>query len=337
MKKLFRFSTEWLAFQSWGRLKTGTSSLELMRREIEEQAKGLRAFGERLNKLSKSWDPSNLAFAGSGDSYSAALWAQELSSGRAVAYDPSELALDPSRVKGKDIVLLSVSGKTRSNLQLAKSLGGVASKRIAITGSKDSPLSRECDETILLSYHHADGLTSGTASYTATLLACAHPLGQVPTLRVEHLVKAARLDTDRRDFFLPKDATVVFVGSGLDYPLAIYGGLKVNEVLGLKSIWCTPEQLVHAIVFSLDKTKDRIVLIEPYSNRRVREIVRALSDIGFSIYSFSVPTQNPVIHSIGVAFHLQYFAYNQAIRLGLKECSFLSNEELLDVSSKLIY
>ena len=308
-----------------------------MRQGIESQPETLRSYRKTLLAIPKSSDPSRIVFAGSGDSYSAALWAQELSAGKAIAHDPFELALEPSRAKDKDVMILSVSGKTRANIFLAKKLKGVARRRIAVTGSKDSPLSRECDDTLLLEYHRTEGLTAGTASYTSTLLVCSRLLGQIPVLNFEHTLKSARVRAERTDLSPRKDTVVVFVGAGLDYPLAMYGGLKLNEVLGMKTIYCSPEQLVHAILFSLDKKQDRIVMIDPESNRRHREIKQTLSDVGFHLYSVDVPPRHPVKRSLEIAFHLQYLAYNRAVNIGLKECAFLSNKEILDVSSRLIY
>lgn len=315
------------------------TSIEVMKQEIDNQPLGLGSYARSLlaNRRPPVL-PSKLTFSGSGDMYSAALWARELSHDEADAYDPFELALKPSKAKDKHVFILSVSGRTRANLFLARRLKGVANRRIAVTSSLNSVLATECDETLFLEYKQGERLTAGTASYTSTILVCSRILGQMPALNLEHTLRSARVGAEMglKDFSL-QGGTVVFVGSGIDYPLALYGGLKFNEVLGMKSCCSTPEQLAHALIFSLDNARDRIIMIDPSSNRRCREIRQVLSDSGFFVYSLDVPPQNPLVRSFEIAFHLQYLVYNVAVRAGLEECAFLSNEKKLDISNRLIY
>ena len=145
-----------------------------MEEEIANQMEDLPRFASQLEKQRfPHVAPSELVFTGSGDSYAAALFAQELSDGVALASDPYELSLNPDRARGRHVVLVSVSGRTKANIQLAQKLKRVAKKRIVITGNPSSPLARVCDEKIVLQYTTAGRLTSGTVSFTTSLLACA--------------------------------------------------------------------------------------------------------------------------------------------------------------------
>jgi len=331
-------------------------SIEAMRREIEGQVEGLREYSRYLEESIKpvSVAAEDIIFAGAGDSYSAALWAHELSRGRSSAYDPVELGLKPSLAPHKQVFILSVTGRTRANLFLARRLKGVAAKRVAITSSLRSELANECDETILLQYRHGEALTSGTASYTASLLACSYVLNHMPgEIRLEHNLHARTLADHleekslvNRDLqawtlqqrkLITHDGIVLFIGSGIDYPLAQYGALKFNEVLGSKAFSSYPEQIGHSLLFSLNTNKDRIVIIDPSSNRRLRETNQILSDIGFSIYELSVPPQNPLSRTMEVAFDTQILVYNLARDQGMEECVFLSDEAKLKTSNHLIY
>lgn len=333
-------------------------SIEAMRHEIEGQVESLREYSHYLATIDNfsNRPAEDLVFAGSGDSYSVALWAHELSNGRANGYDPFELGLKPSWAQHKHVFILSVSGKTRANLFLARRLKGVAAKRVAITGSPTSELASECDETIPLRYRHEDTLTPGTASYTASLLACSHVLNQMPNdVRFEHNLNAWRfterdetresdsLKAQRREQKLQerklvsRDGIILFIGSGIDYPLAQYGALKFSEVLGLKSFPSYPEQLGHALLFSLNTEKDRIVILDPTSNRRLREINQVLSNAGFSVYPINVPPQNPLSRTMELAFDLQILTYNLARDQGMDQSAFLSDKTKLEISNRLIY
>jgi glutamine---fructose-6-phosphate transaminase (isomerizing) len=336
------------------------TSLDAMRVEIEGQVEGLREYSRYLVENRKPFESTaeEMVFVGSGDSYSAALWAHEMSRGKATAYDPFELGLKPSWAQHKHVFIISVTGRTRANVFLARRLKGVAARRVAITSSLRSELASECDETIELQYRRGQTLTSGTASYTASLLACAQSLGLMPDqVRLDHnlharslighlpqkgsvspeLEKLALNKQLKQSKLICRDGIVLFIGTGTDYPLAYYAALKFNEVLGLKAFPSYPEPIGHSLLFSLNPEKDRIVILDPSSNRRLREVNKILSGIGFSIYEIPVPPQNPLSRTMELAFEIQMLAHNLARGEGMKECAFLSDRDRLETSNNLIY
>src|SRR5438094_1033741 len=227
-------------------------SIRAMAEEISNQALDLPSFASQLRKKHlPKLKPSSLIFAGSGDSYAAAVFAQELSRGRAVASDPYELMRNIERTKGKNLVIVSVSGKTRANIDLARRAKRFARRRIAITANPDSPLARESDEVFPLKYTRAGTLTAGTVSFTCSMIACAFLLRQLPRIvnAKTTLGKAAHWATSRTSV---ETGSFVFVGSGVNYALSVYGAAKVREVLGIKAEAEYPEQLGHARLFALD-------------------------------------------------------------------------------------
>jgi fructoselysine-6-P-deglycase FrlB-like protein len=153
-------------------------SIEAMEKETSYQAQDLPRFASELRqKHMPRLERSSLVFAGSGDSYAAAVFAQELSQGESVASDPYELLTSIKRIRRKNLVIISVSGRTKTNIELARKAKGIATNTLAITANPESLLARECDETLQLKYRTTGILTSGTASFTTTLLACAFLLG----------------------------------------------------------------------------------------------------------------------------------------------------------------
>src|SRR5947208_489474 len=168
-----------------------TSSLDAMEQEIHNQVEDLPAFARELGKYDRfrNLDPSSMIFTGSGDSLASSLFAHYLSEMQASAADPFELQLYPKVAKNKTIFITSVSGKTRTNIQLARKVKGVAKKRVAITANPSSPLAKECDDIIQLRYRSPGILTSGTASFSSSLLAIASLIRRLPKLDSLHMME----------------------------------------------------------------------------------------------------------------------------------------------------
>src|SRR5207245_3289269 len=84
------------------------------------------------------------------------------------------------RTKQTTHVIISVSDKTKTNIELARKSKRMSRETIAVTANPESPLAKECDQTLQLKYRTAGVLTSGTVSFTTSLLACALLLGSLP-------------------------------------------------------------------------------------------------------------------------------------------------------------
>ncbi len=312
-------------------------SIATMKQEVENQLEDLPKFASLLRQLRPFHTPSSeLVFTGSGDSYAAALFAQELSGGESFASDPYELSQKPNLSKGKNVVIISVSGKTKANIELARRLRRVAEKRIAVTANPDSQLAKQCDETITLDYHSAGKLTSGTISFTTSLLVCAYMLRKLPPrLNLEAPMKKA--NEWASSFRASLNRSFLFIGSGVNRALAEYGVCKVQEVLGAKADAQYPEQIGHAHLFSLNVEKEIIIGVSNDPSDKTSEVLRILEGHGFQTLSVRGGARDPVVQSLEIAFHLQHLALTVAKRSGLNECAFLSDKSRLLLSNKLIY
>jgi fructoselysine-6-P-deglycase FrlB-like protein len=311
-------------------------SIRAMEEEIRSQIEDLPRFASQLRKgPRKREDPLNTVFTGSGDSYATALFAQELSGRRALGSDPYELLRSMDRVRGRRLFIISVSGKTRTNLELARRAKRIARDRVAITANASSPLAKECDRVVLLGYHVSSVLTSGTASFTAGLLACSALLGRLPRSLELDAAYEKSLQWARK-ISLSDRGSVLFVGSGVHYAMALYGAAKIHEVLGTKAEADYPEQMGHAHLFSIDKEHDTIIFI--YSDRdKTRELEKTLGKNDFKAEALRVQGSDKVVNCLKIAFHLQQLALLQAKRTRMKECAFKSDKKRLALSCKLIY
>src|SRR2546428_13521562 len=164
---------------------------------------------------------------------------------------------------------------------------------IAFTASPESPLAKECDQTLQLKYRTTGILTSGTVSFTTSLLACALLLGSLPrTVQIKTaLTDAGRWATNLKQ---ASEGLFLFTGSGVNYALSLYGAAKINEVLGAKAEAVYPEQLGHAKLFTIDKKRDGIVCISS-GRDKARETHKLLRRNGFQTSSLAIP-ETKVVH-----------------------------------------
>ena len=320
------------------RTRGKTFSLDAMEQEIHNQVEDLPAFAHELGNYDRfrNLDPSSMIFSGSGDSLAASLFAHYLSEMQAFAADPFELQLYPRVTRNKTLFITSISGKTRTNLQLAKKVRGLAKKRVAITANPESPLAKECDNVIRLRYRSPGILTSGTASFSASLLAEASLLRRLPKLDslriIEH--QAAEWGRDLRGH--PRGG-FLFVGSGTGYALAMYAAFKIHEVLGLSAQYQHTEQLGHSQLFSLQEKSDNLLFLAPSSDKKTTEAFEVLSKNGFHAYLLKSGILDPVLATLQVTFCLQHLALNLGREIGLRECAFVTDKKRLALSSRLIY
>ena len=315
-----------------------TSSLDAMEQEIHNQVEDLPAFARELGNYDRfrNLDPSSMIFSGSGDSLAASLFAHYLSEMRAFAADPFELQLYPKVAKNKTIFITSVSGKTRTNIHLAKRVRGLAKKRVAITANPESPLAKECDDVIRLRYRSPGIPTAGTASFSASLLAVASLIRRLPKLDPLRIMEKGAAEWARPLWVNPR-GRFLFVGSGTDYSLAMYAAFKIHEVLGLSAQYQHTEQLGHSQLFSLQNKTDNLLFLSPSSDKKTSEVFRVLSKNRFHAYPLKSDTRDPILGTLQIMFCLQHLALHLARKMGLQECAFLTDKKRLGLSSRLIY
>lgn len=315
------------------------SSLDAMQRGIESQLGDLSTYSTKLQRLRNEYailEPTKTIFTGSGDSYSAALFASELSNGVSQAFDPYELSKKAWLARGKHLVIISVSGKTKTNIELATKLRRKARAVVAVTSDPHSPLALKCHDTLVLSCQRGNVPTTGTSTYTSSLLACGFLLGKLPKeVDVSKpIVKA--WDWAEKAAKQPLPSSFTIIGSGLDHAAGYYGALKFSEVLGLPVNCQYPEEFGHAYLFSVKKT-DTMVCLNSAHDQKTHAVFDAMRRSNFATLRVQSRERDPVLRAIEIAFHFQWLTYILARRRGLNECAFISDRRRLGISSRLIY
>jgi glucosamine 6-phosphate synthetase-like amidotransferase/phosphosugar isomerase protein len=142
----------------------------------------------------------------------------------------------------------------------------------------------------------------------------------------------------------------IFLGDGILFPVAIYGALKINEVIGSKSFAYPLEEFYHAPIFSI-KRHDKIMILgnkececDILTNSR-KPLYDKLKELDFSscYYTNCIRSSNSgnklsstdmLLKSI---LFVQLYVVKQAIERGVKDCYFLQNKDILKLSSFFIY
>jgi fructoselysine-6-P-deglycase FrlB-like protein len=287
-----------------------------------------------LPELKLPLTSKNCLFIGSGDSYAAALAAQYLSGGRALCCHPADVISNPTMVNEHDAYIVSISGNTKANILAAMAAKKKGSLTTAITARRASKLASACDRVIELKYRSAGTATSGTISFTSSLLACASlatkihlPSGIDKIYRQSE--KQAKRIADRID----SKGSYLILGDSLLYPVALYGALKFNEVFGASAVPYHAEEFCHSPIFSARKSDQIIVIGAENGNKKLD---KRLNQEGFSSVhvNFSGAGIGLLLQS---TFFMQLLILKSARKRGLADCYFLRNKKLLRTSSDFIY
>jgi glutamine---fructose-6-phosphate transaminase (isomerizing) len=326
------------------------NSISAMGKEIGYQV-------EDLPKLSlpKQTNVDECLIVGSGDSYVAALITQYVSDYRAACCTPMEVAINPKIVRNRRLYIVSVSGSTRSNILAAKKSRIQNVPTTAITARPESELAKNCDQIIEIHYRSTGIPTSGTISFTSSVLCCLSLVGKMDSLdRLKSIY--SQTENEVEDILASeKDASCIFLAEGILFPVAIYAALKMNEVFGQRSFAYHFEEFCHSPMFSI-KRDDKIVILgngnKGYDNSHEKEFNKTLRKMGYNCIYLDCANNNnnnnknnnhkieqmslteTLIKSIMI---VQLYVVKLAERRRLKNCYFLDNKDLLSLSSAFIY
>ena len=274
--------------------------------------------------LSKS-ELNNAIFTGSGDSLAAAMLAESLSGYAAQAVDPLELYLNPSMIGSRDLYIISVSGRTITNIQLAKSHSSTA-----ITANTQSKLARAASRTIHLDFPNSDVLTAGSISFLNSALVCMSLVQPISTNGARAIFEKARQNAASTTIASER---LFFVGNQHSFPVAMYAAAKIYEILGLDAHYSRTEQFAHMELFSA-RAGDHVILLED-ANPHARSLAEHLKAEGISCTiadpGFNDPVQSILYH----IFYAQHIPLNRAG--GRQEVHFMEARGLKRASDSLIY
>ena len=272
-------------------------------------------------------------FVGAGDSYSAAMAGFYASNGSCIAVDSYHLASTPEIAEGADIFLISVSGKTASNLAAARKVRTLARRTVAITSDEGSRLAGLVDEVVRLPMTYFPR-TPGLLSYSLSLLAVLNIAGRREKCDFERAFRAAR---ENEGNICWGEGATYFLGNSLAYPVAMYAAAKTYEFIGVKAHPQLLEEFSHLELFSLGPS-DVVNVFSAFDPLGVSgRLANALAHQGFE--SHTVPSRggSETEQLFSAVFASQLSVLRRAGELSLSKPNFLTAARRLAVSDSMIY
>ena len=147
------------------------------------------------------------------------------------------------------------------------------------------------------------------------------------------------IDKIKKYFSFSIDQSIFFLGSSTLFPISCYGSLKINEVLGLKSAAFSIEYFCHSPLFSL-RDKDILLIFSSknqYINKKATRLNFLLNKQKFYSFLIEIPFNTNMEILFFSSLFVQLLVYGLAKEKKLKNCYFLENKGLLEISSDLIY
>ena len=301
------------------------NSIEWLRLDFDKQI-------HELGKISEDKISDDLIFVGSGDSYAAGLVAEFFTDHQCKCYSPSDL-FHSGFTNNKTYCFISVTGKTKSNIKVAKNASQAGLRTVAVTLNKDSPLAQVCKEVIPVKITKRQTPTAGFSTFVANVVTCLQIAGATLPQKFDGWYKnGVRLSQDMLSSFTLPEQSVNLLGNNLLYPIALYASMQIAEFFGKTAICHKLEEFCHSPIFGLGKSDCSWVFgqKEQHVAEKLRTLRHSVSYV--ELYNKDVFTQ--LFTSI---FFVQNLILLLAEKYGYTELQYVKMKEVLKVSSDIIY
>ena len=302
------------------------NSIEALKLDFNSQIK-------ELNNIHNKKLFDDCIYVGSGDSYVAGLIVEYLTSHKCRCYSPSDL-FNSRFIKDKTYCFISVTGKTKANIVVARRASQAGVKTVAVTLNKKSNLAQICDELVLPEIKRTDTPTAGFSTFVANVVTCLQISGiTIPQKFEVWHKKGVQLSLDLLEsIVLPKEDSIYLLGNNILYAIALYTSFQMAEFFGSSAIAHKLEEFCHSPIFGF-KRSDYIWILgqnESHVNQRLNAL--SLRRSYMDLYNQDILTQ--VFESI---FFVQNLMLLLAQRHGFTELQYVLMKDVLKASSDIIY
>lgn len=301
------------------------NTIQAYERDIELQKNALKNFKPQT-PISLNVQ-NHTVFCGSGDSLAAAMLAEAFSEFRIKALDPLDLLKNKSINQKKIVYVVSISGKTITNVKVAKN----AKKSIAITSNPKSKLAKICSKVILLKFPNSDVFTAGSISFLESALTCISLVTNLKLSEPVSIFNRAK-NVARKSKYGDR---VFIIGNLHTFPIAMYCAAKFFELLGINAHFERIEQFSHMELFSTKKG-DTVIIFEE-KNRHNQQLTKNLRKVGISVVHPVLGSKNKISQILFYVFYSQLLPLNKVRKNNQKECNFVTAKKLRYVSDNMIY
>jgi fructoselysine-6-P-deglycase FrlB-like protein len=301
------------------------NSIDALRLDFQSQVSELGNI--RYDKIS-----DRLTYIGSGDSYVAGLITEYLTDHKNTCYSPSDLS-NSKLDKDMTYCFVSVTGKTKANISIAKRASKIGARTVAITFKQDSELAAACDKVICPKVKRANTPTAGFASFVANVVTCMQIAGlKVPqsfdiwhnnaTKKSQHHLKSAILSKN----------TVFLLGNNMLYPIALYASFQMAEFFGSKTVAYKLEEYCHSPIFGVKKNDCVWIL-----GQNELDVKRILDKIGISLSYIELFNDDVFAQVFESIFFVQSLMLRLSSKYKTNELRYVTMKDLLRASSEIIY
>jgi fructoselysine-6-P-deglycase FrlB-like protein len=304
-------------------------SIESLRIDFDSQINHLKNIHNQ-----KLFD--NCIFVGSGDSYVAGLMVEFITGYKCVCYSPSDL-INSRLNDDKTYCFISVTGRTKANIAVARRATEAGINTIAVTMNSDSKLAQVCKEIVPLDLKRTTFEISSFSAFTANVLTCLQIAGVAVPQKFDVWynkgVELSQKFLDSKTLLDRKGKMVVFIlGNNMLYTLALYTSLKMTEFFGTTSVAHKLEEFCHSPVFGVRKSHQLWIL-----GQKEESISQKLSRLGLKLSYIELYNQDNLSQLFESIFFVQNLMLLLAEKYEYTELNYPRMKDVLKASSDIIY
>jgi len=301
------------------------NSIESLKLDFDSQIR-------ELNKIDNEKIFDECIYVGSGDSYVAGLIAEYLTNHKCRCYSPSDLS-NSRFLQDKTYCFISVTGRTRANIEIARRATESGIRTIAVTLNKNSKLAQVCNETVPLKITKGYTPTAGFSTFAANVITCLQLAGIILPKKFDVWYKKglelslASIESVK----LPKD-TCYILGNNLSYALALYSSFQMAEFFGCIAIAHKLEEFCHSPIFGAKISHALWIL-----GQNEEQISLRLKKLGFHVSYFELYHSEILTELFESIFFMQNLILLLAKKYGYTELQYFKMNDVLKASSDIIY
>jgi len=301
------------------------NSIESLKLEFNSQIK-------ELNNIHNSKLFDDCIYVGSGDSYVAGLIAEYLTNHKCRCYSPSDL-FNSRFIKDKTYCFISVTGKTKANIEVARRASQAGVRTVAVTLNRNSQLAQVCKEVVPLKITTIQTPTIGFGTFLTSVITCLQIVGVTIPSKFDIWQKnGLELSLTLLSSMIFPEETVYLLGNKTLYAIALYASLKISEFFCTTALAHKLEEFCHSPIFGIKKSHHLWIMgqNEELISKRLESLGLHLSYI--ELYKPDIFTQ--LFESI---FFVQNLMFIMAKKYGYTRLQFVLREDILKTSSDIIY
>jgi fructoselysine-6-P-deglycase FrlB-like protein len=271
-------------------------------------------------------------YVGSGDSYVAGLIAEFLTDYKCRCYSPSDLS-NSRFIEGKTYCFISVTGRTKANIELARRATKSGMRTIAVTFNQNSKLAEVCKEVVPVNITKVHTPTAGFRTFVANVVTCLHIAGiMIPKKFEMWHKKGVELSLKFLNSTVVPAETLYLLGNNILFAIALYMSMQMAEFFGTTAVAHKLEEFCHSPIFGLKKSNHLWIL-----GQNEEQISRRLGKLGLYLSYFELRNPDILSQLFESIFCVQNLILLLAEKYGYTDLQYVMMKDVLKASSDIIY